>query len=102
MSNDTKMLRILFALSLFTLTSQALAGEECTCNNKGTKIPEGQTACIKTNSGMQMAQCSKVLNNTSWKFLGTPCPTAAVQTRHDENQSVVDMNKILKNLNIPS
>jgi len=101
MSNDIKMLRILIAFSIFSLASPALAGEECTCSNNGTKIPEGQTACIKTSKGMQMAQCSKVLNNTSWKFLGSPCPTATLDTKPNANQSVIDMNKVEKSLKIP-
>lgn len=67
------------------MISPAFAGEDCTCSHKGAKTPEGKTACIRTSSGMQMAQCSRVLNNTSWKFLGTPCPTA--QINHDKKQT---------------
>lgn len=79
------MKRAFIILGVALLSSPAIAGEECTCSHKGAKIPEGQTACIKTSSGMQMAQCSRVLNNTSWKFLGTPCPTA--ELNFDKNQT---------------
>lgn len=74
------MLRAIIILAVTLFTSSAFAGEDCTCSHKGAKTPEGQKACIKTSNGMQMAQCSRVLNNTSWKFLGTPCPTAQINS----------------------
>lgn len=77
---------LIIGFSLFSLP--AMAGEDCTCSHKGAKTPEGQKACIKTSKGMQMAECSRVLNNTSWKFLGTPCPTANFNT--DKNQTDFD------------
>ncbi len=73
------MLRYILIIGLSIFSSSAFAGEECTCSHKGSKTPEGQKACIKTSKGMQMAECSRVLNNTSWKFLGTPCPTASIE-----------------------
>lgn len=51
---------------------------ECTCRYEGGDVVEGQTACIKTAKGMQLARCDRVLNNTSWKFLDQPCPTAEI------------------------
>ena len=58
-------------------TSSTLAGEDCTCRAAGgIEIPEGETICLKTASGSQLARCERVLNNTSWTFLNTPCPTA--------------------------
>lgn len=79
------------AFTLPFLSAVAMAGENCTCSHKGAKVPEGQSACIKTPKGMQMAQCSRVLNNTSWKFLGTPCPTASID--YDSNQTKFDFQK---------
>ena len=59
---------------------QAFAGEDgkgCTCRaTDGSKIAEGATACIRSAKGMVMARCERELNNTSWKFLDQPCPTA--------------------------
>lgn len=49
---------------------------ECTCRYKGEDVVEGQTACISTAKGPTLARCERVLNNTSWKFLDQPCPTA--------------------------
>ena len=54
----------------------AYAGSQCTCRFVGGDIAEGQTACIKTPKGMVLARCERVLNNTSWKMLGTPCPSS--------------------------
>lgn len=51
----------------------------CTCRHKDGDIPEGQTACIATPKGMMLARCQKVLNNTSWKVLDSPCPTASLR-----------------------
>lgn len=89
------MKKTFLTFALFFMVSPALAEKDCTCSHKGAKVPEGQTACIRTSSGSQMAQCSRVLNNTSWKFLGTPCPTANMQT--DQNQSKFDFeNAVLE------
>jgi hypothetical protein len=62
------------------LAGNAFAGPngDCTCRYNGGDIVEGQTACIRTPEGMQLALCDRVLNNTSWKFLGQPCPTASM------------------------
>lgn len=80
------MLRIFAIIGITLLSAPALAGEDCTCSHKGAKTPEGQKACLKTSKGMQMAECSRVLNNTSWKFLGTPCPTASVDSSINQTE----------------
>lgn len=89
------MVRAFIIIGLALFSSPALAGEDCTCSHKGAKIPEGQQACIKTSSGMQMAQCSRVLNNTSWKFLGTPCPTAQISNDQKQTDFNLDAAKTL-------
>ena len=61
----------LFAVS----TSPAFS--QCTCRYKGGETVDGQTVCMATPKGRELAVCEKVLNVTSWKFLGQPCPTAA-------------------------
>lgn len=53
------------------------AFSECTCRYKGGETTDGQTVCMATARGKELALCEKVLNVTSWKFLGQPCPTAA-------------------------
>ena len=68
----------IYSIALFgmILASPVIAGENCTCRHNAEDIPEGQSICMKTPKGMQMATCERVLNNTSWKFTGQPCPTA--------------------------
>jgi len=60
------------------LSATALADENCTCRGNGQDVPEGQTVCLKTASGMKLARCERVLNNTSWTILDSDCPTAAL------------------------
>ncbi len=66
---------LLAALLLGLSVGPALS--ECTCRYRGGETKDGQTACIATPKGKELAVCEKVLNVTSWKFLGQPCPTAA-------------------------
>jgi len=62
------------ALALSPTVQSAHAGPQCTCRSINGDIAEGQTACIKTAKGMMLARCERVLNNTSWTMLETPCP----------------------------
>lgn len=72
------MLRLLIPVGILMSPALVSAGENCTCRYKDAEVSEGQTACIRTPNGPQMARCEKVLNNTSWKFLEQPCPTASL------------------------
>ena len=65
---------------LGALAGPAGAGENCTCRARNVEAREGQTVCLATPNGGQMARCEKVLNNTSWTFLGTPCPVSRLST----------------------
>ncbi len=62
-------------ISLTVFAAPTLAGEDCKCRGPNVEASEGETVCIVTSSGSQMAKCERVLNNTSWKFLGKPCPS---------------------------
>ncbi len=79
-------------IAVFVQVSPAFAGENCTCRYKDSDIGEGQTICMHTPNGAQMATCSRVLNNTSWKFLGTPCPLAQAPVK--QNASEVDQQML--------
>ncbi len=74
------MQKLLIALALGIalpgIADAAGPNGECTCRYKGQDVIEGQTACIATARGPTLARCEKVLNNTSWKILDQPCPTA--------------------------
>jgi hypothetical protein len=58
------------------LSAPALGADGCYCRHKDGRTPLGQSACIRSANGGQMARCERVLNNTSWKFTGAPCPLA--------------------------
>ena len=71
------MKRLMLCAALLCVVSAAQAGSDaCTCSYDGGDVFEGQTACIRTANGPILARCERVLNNTSWKFLGEPCPDA--------------------------
>jgi|GEM_PF-4162097 len=48
----------------------------CTCRAEGTSFGLGAVLCMKTPDGRQLVRCERVLNNTSWQPMQTPCPTA--------------------------
>jgi len=50
----------------------------CTCRYRGTDYHLGDAVCLNGPSGPRMATCGMVLNNTSWSFSKTPCPTASL------------------------
>jgi hypothetical protein len=60
----------------FLLLSTMFAGADCICLYKGGEVAHGQTACLVTAGGRELARCEKSLNMSTWKFLGEPCPTA--------------------------
>jgi hypothetical protein len=65
--------------------ANALADPQCFCRHRDGATPEGKTACIRMPQGMRLARCERVLNNTSWKILDVPCPSA--QRRSGNNTS---------------
>lgn len=71
---------IALALATAVLFGPQFAAADCACRHRDGKTPEGDTACIRTPQGPQLAVCEKVLNNTSWRFTGRPCPAASLGT----------------------
>jgi hypothetical protein len=71
------------ALILLAGTGTAFGDDNCYCRTStGKHVALGETACLKTNSGMQEARCGMVLNNTAWKFTGKPCPLVSDGGEH--------------------
>jgi hypothetical protein len=58
-----------------------LALADCTCLGNGQSYGLGETACLKTPSGTKPARCDKVLNLTSWTFVGESCDVSALPVR---------------------
>ena len=71
------------AAALAATTFPALANPDCICRANGQEVHEGQTVCLKTATGMKLARCEMVLNNTSWTFLEDGCPTASLSRPAD-------------------
>jgi hypothetical protein len=69
-----RMLRLVaMALLLSASDPWSAAAHSCRCIYQGGMIKQGETACLKTANGYQLARCEMVLNNSSWKFLDKPC-----------------------------
>ena len=83
-----RILCLVSAAALFGLAGAAPANADCICRNRGVAVPEGKTACIKTNKGSQLALCEKNLNVTNWKFLGEGCPTAGRASEDADKQTI--------------
>ncbi len=66
-------------LLLLAVSVPAIAGPKCVCRANGKNFEEGQVTCFRLPSGMKLARCERVLNNTSWKMIGDGCPSAATR-----------------------
>jgi hypothetical protein len=45
----------------------------CLCRFGGEAYRLGDTVCMHTHLGVQLARCDLLLNNTSWVPIGVPC-----------------------------
>ena len=45
----------------------------CLCRYAGTMYEQAECACLPTPAGPRLACCGKVLNNSSWMFVGDAC-----------------------------
>lgn len=73
---ERKAAYILLALAAWLLGLSAAAADPlCQCRYAGSMYAEGQCVCMNTPNGKQQACCGRVLNNTSWSFIGG-CPIA--------------------------
>jgi hypothetical protein len=53
----------------------------CRCRFRGGEYRLGDTVCMTTHLGVQLARCDLFLNNTSWVPLGVPCTMSRVPAR---------------------
>jgi hypothetical protein len=53
----------------------------CRCRFKGSAYRLGDTVCMATPQGVQLARCDLFLNNTSWVPTGVPCTMSRLETR---------------------
>jgi len=73
------LLGIAVALGMAAPAAADEAGIPCYCRANGASHPVGAVVCLSTPSGMSLARCGRVLNNTSWSILSAPCPTASIE-----------------------
>jgi hypothetical protein len=59
-------------------TGQAIP---CRCRFGGSEFRLGDTVCMSTHLGVQLARCDLVLNNTSWVPMGVPCTMSRLPAR---------------------
>jgi hypothetical protein len=45
----------------------------CRCRYRESDYRLGETVCMNTHLGVQLARCDLFLNNTSWIPIGVPC-----------------------------
>ena len=53
----------------------------CRCRYRDSDFRLGDTVCMNTYRGVQMARCDLFLNNTSWVPIGIPCTMSHVSRR---------------------
>ncbi|MES0808779.1 hypothetical protein ABLO27_04800 [Roseibium sp. SCPC15] len=73
-------LTTLLALAAVVFAASAHAQNvSCTCRYQGEDYGLGESICLKSPSGLKMATCEMVLNNTSWQISNAPCPVTNLQ-----------------------
>jgi hypothetical protein len=53
----------------------------CRCRYRDSDFRLGDTVCMNTYRGVQLARCDLFLNNTSWVPIGIPCTMSQVPDR---------------------
>jgi hypothetical protein len=53
----------------------------CRCRFKDTAFRLGETVCMNTYLGVQLARCDLLLNNTTWVPTGVPCTISSPRDR---------------------
>ncbi|MBA5776718.1 hypothetical protein H2509_06205 [Stappia sp. F7233] len=74
-----KIALLLLTGAMTTFAAAAASAVDCTCRFRGSDYNLGDTVCLKTANGLELAQCQMVLNNTSWKFLSEQCPVGELE-----------------------
>lgn len=57
----------------------------CRCRFRGNAYRLGDTVCMSTHLGVQLARCDLLLNNTSWVPIGVPCTMSLLPRRQADD-----------------
>jgi hypothetical protein len=57
----------------------------CRCRFRGNAYRLGDTVCMTTHLGVQLARCDLLLNNTSWVPIGVPCTISLLPRRQADD-----------------
>lgn len=66
----------LAVVALSAVIISSAVGAECQCRYQGKQFKQGQVVCIRVDGTAKLARCGMNLNNSSWVFVKTACPTA--------------------------
>jgi len=62
-----------WGLAVLSISAAATAAPDCRCRYQGAFYQTGQCVCMRVGGSTRRACCGKVLNNTSWSFVGDSC-----------------------------
>lgn len=71
----TRLASLLVALAVLA-PAGAAAEHKCQCLYHGKKFEQGELVCLRVDGATRLARCDMLLNNSSWTFVQTGCPTA--------------------------
>jgi hypothetical protein len=71
---------LFLASALMIRVAGAHTTHVCPCRYPGGIALPGAVICLEVDGKRSLARCEMVLNNSSWRFLGEPCPIAALTT----------------------
>jgi uncharacterized membrane protein len=71
----TRLASLLVALAVLA-PAGASAEHKCQCLYHGKKFEQGELVCLRVDGATRLARCDMLLNNSSWTFVQTGCPTA--------------------------
>jgi hypothetical protein len=80
------MIRAAAAIACAFWITPVLAGPpigsgSCQCRAQNKAYNQGETVCLKMPQGLQLVQCVRDLNVTSWKKIQDGCPQAQSMPR---------------------
>jgi hypothetical protein len=70
---------LLIAAALLVRAAGAHTTFPCPCRYPGGVASPGAVICLDVDGKRSLARCEMILNNSSWRFLDEPCPSASLR-----------------------